>query len=246
MVDEEKNRMISAAGTAVFTALLLVFLLLCGFTRQVPPPPSPDEMELVEIDLDMEESGGGNMMLGGNSGPEQKSTPEVRATTTPQPTSSAKPSGHTVTDPTGAQTHVPTTPTPDPNASFTMDKVAQPNASNAGGNTSGKGAGDHKGDGLGLVNDPGSGGGRNGGTGGGWVRKPKLPNISVSEDVKVYLDFDVDENGNVSNIRRSMKKGYNTTTTDSKIINACIAELTKAQFQAGHPGSRTFYFTLTK
>ena len=45
---EVRNKYISAGATAFCLAVLLVFLLLCGFTHKTPPDPPAEEM-VVEV-----------------------------------------------------------------------------------------------------------------------------------------------------------------------------------------------------
>lgn len=255
MINEDRNKVISAASTTVVLALLLVFLLLCGFTYEVPAPPPENEMVVEVQPVELLESGGGDGRDGGNFDPYKKDpSPEIDGKNMEVPATRDKSAGssqesapNAVTSPTGAKATVNETSHGGGTSTAPQQKVNQNalfpgGASTKGGNTSGNGGSTGHGDGLGLSNDIGYGGGHDGGTGRGWVKKPKIPKVAVDKDEKLYLDFDVDENGNLTNIRLSTK--YPSTTQNQTLINQCIEELKTAKFQPGTRTNGTYLFKL--
>ena len=181
---EVRNKYISAGATAFCLAVLLVFLLLCGFTHKTPPDPPAEEMVVEVQEIELEDlSGGGNMMDGGNYNPNNpKPALEVKETPSKTSQNNNTPTTNTATSPTGPKANVPEQPKPNNNAMFGSDKVGSGQTpSTAGGTTSGNGGANGHGDGLGLGNDAGTGGGTNTSTcepGGG--RTPALGATSPS------------------------------------------------------------------
>lgn len=241
---ETRNKSISAGVTVLCMGLLLLFLLLCGFTFKTPPDPSDDEMvvEVQEVEL-FEDAGGGNLMDGGNFNPTNPTpSPEVRETTSQTTSKQKTSSSNTATSPTGPKANVPEQPTPDSRAMFSSGNVGTgQNASTAGGNTSGNGGAKGNGDGLGLGNASGSGGGKGGGTGSGsWVKRPDFSSLSADKDFYFEVVCTVDEMGNVTNVAKTKDGG----APASLVAEVKRKILNEAKYSPGHPGTHTLGFKL--
>ena len=246
---EVRNKYISAGATAFCLALLLVFLLLCGFTHKNPPDPPVDEMivEVQEIEL-AEESGGGNMQDGGNFNPNNpKPSPEIPETSSSTQQRQSTPTTNTATSPTGPKANVPEQPKPNSSAMFGSDKVGTgQQASTAGGTTSGNGGASGHGDGLGYGNAAGSGGGTGGGTGRGsggkWVKTPDLSSLSADKDFYFEFKCTVDESGKVTDLVKIKDGGAPASLVDE--VKRRVKN--EARYSVGHPGIHYCGFTLRK
>ena len=246
---EVRNKYISAGATAFCLAVLLVFLLLCGFTHKTPPDPPAEEMVVEVQEIELEDlSGGGNMMDGGNYNPNNpKPAPEVKETPSKTSQNNNTPTTNTATSPTGPKANVPEQPKPNSNAMFGSDKVGTgQTASTAGGTTSGHGGASGHGDGLGYSNAVGSGGGTDGGTGGGsggkWVKKPDFSSLSADKDFYFEFKCTVDKDGKVTNVVKANDVGAPASLVEAvrnKIKN-------EARYSAGYPGEYKIGVTLLK
>ena len=246
---EVTNKYISAGTTAFIMILLLVLLVFCGFTHKNPPDPPAEEVivEVQEIEL-ADESGGGNMMDGGNFNPKNpKPSPAIPETTASSKQKQSTPATNTATSPTGPKANVPEQPKPNSSAMFGSDKVGTgQQASTAGGTTSGNGGASGHGDGLGYGNAAGSGGGTGGGTGSGnkgkWVKQPDFSSLSADKDFYFEFVCTVDESGKVTNVVKTKDGGAPASlveTVKNKVKN-------EARYSVGHPGSYKLGFTLKK
>ncbi|MCR5114658.1 MAG: hypothetical protein K6A95_03150 [Bacteroidales bacterium] len=240
MKRDNEYKLISAGVTLVSFALLIVFLVFCGFTYLDPPPQPENQVEVMVQEIELaEDMGGGNLMDGGNFNP-QKPTPSPEVPPTPTKTGMRNntPTTNTATSPTGPKANVPEQPKPNSSAMFGTDKVGTgQNASTAGGNTSGHGGASGHGDGLGYGNAAGSGGGTGGGTGSGsgkpgWAIAPNWSGITSPQDFTFTLKVTVDDNGNVTDVRR----GSNCNAPEN-IVNQAIARIKSAKFKKGFAGT---------
>ena len=246
---EVRNKYISAGATAFCLAVLLVFLLLCGFTHKTPPDPPAEEMVVEVQEIELEDlSGGGNMMDGGNYNPNNpKPAPEVKETPSKTSQNNNTPTTNTATSPTGPKTNVPEQPKPNSSAMFGSDKVGTgQEASTAGGTTSGCGGANGNGDGLGYGNAAGSGGGTGGGTGSGsggkWAKIPDFSSLSADKDFYFEFECTVDESGKVINLVK-IKDGGAPASLVEAVRNKVKNE---ARYSVGHPGKHTIGFKLEK
>lgn len=224
---EEKNKYISAGATAFCLAVLVVFLLLCGFTHLTPPPPPEEEMivEVQEIELAEDivldnDPGGGNGEEGGNFNPEN---PKPSPGKPDKPKPAPPVSNPTTANPDSKAVIPEETPTP----GFDMGLVGK-----SGGTTSGTGSGDKTGKGLGLDHGPGTNNGNGGGHGGGWVKKPNFKKLSADSDLYFELDCTVDEEGKVISVGKCKDTGAPSALVEQarRLIYA------EAKYSPGHPG----------
>ena len=223
MSKENKNKLISASVTAGVMALLFVFMLVCGFTHQVPPPPAK---KVILIELDEEVGGGG----GGGGTPQQ--APKVQPT--PATTSAV-----TTNDASAPATNYTKTPTPQ--QTTTAPKVNQKAMfSGVGGGTgSGKGTGTGSGSGSGK----GTGIGTGYGTGNrGYRRAPDIT-LDVSESGSVYVEVEIDENGNVIAAKVISSSKYPTSITSASIREECVRRAKGVKYLSGKHEYRVIMFT---
>ena len=233
MSKDKKNKLISASVTAGVMALLFVFMLVCGFTHQVPPPPAK---KVILIELDEEIGGGG----GGGGKPQQ--APNV------QPTPAAQ-SAVTTNDATAPATNY--TQTPAPQQTTTAPKV-NTNALFSGmgggngtgnGTGSGSGSGSGRGTGIGTGDGAGNGGGIGYGTGNrGYRRAPDIT-LNVSESGSVYVEVEIDENGNVIAAKVISNSKYPTSITSSSIREECVRRAKGVKYLSGKHEYRVIVFT---
>ena len=233
MSKENKNKLISASVTAGVMALLFVFMLVCGFTHQVPPPPAK---KVILIELDEEVGGGG----GGGGKPQQAPN------TQPTPAST---SAVTTNDATAPATNYTKTPTPQ--QTTTAPKVNQ-NAlfSGVGGGTgsgngtgTGSGSGSGRGTGIGTGDGAGNGGGIGYGTGNrGYRRAPDIT-LDVHESGTVYVEVEIDENGNVIAAKVISSSKYPTSITSSSIREECVRRAKGVKYISGKHEYRVIMFT---
>lgn len=224
---EEKNKYISAGATAFCLAVLVVFLLLCGFTHLTPPPPPEEEMivEVQEIELAEDiildnDPGGGNGEEGGNFNPENPKPSPGK----PDKAKPSKPVSNPTTANPDSKTVIPEeTPTP----GFDMGLVGK-----SGGTTSGTGSGDKTGKGLGLDHGPGTNNGNGGGHGGGWVKKPYFDDLYTGDPFELVLNCTIDEDGNIIEVR--VERNSNCA---ADICAKAKERLKKAKWSKGHPGT---------
>ena len=232
---EVRNKYISAGATAFCLAVLLVFLLLCGFTHKTPPDPPAEEIvvEVQEVEL-FDDAGGGNMMDGGNYNPNNpKPAPEVKNQT---PTKQNTSSSNTATSNTGPKTNVSEQQKINNNAIFGSDKVH-------GGTKFGKGGANGHDDGLGYGNAWGNGGGSNGGVGSGkWKKIPDFSDLSCDKDFYIEFKCTVDDKGSVSNAVKVNDSGAPASLV-SEVKRKILSE---AKYSAGSPGEITVGITLKK
>lgn len=239
MDNQSRNRLISSAGTLFCFALLMIFLIFCGFTYLDPPPKAEDEMIVEVQEIELADNGGGNLQDGGNFSETKKTpSPEIKESPTKTAQKNNKPTSNTMTSTTGPKANVPETPKPNSSAMFGSDKVGSGStASTAGGNTSGNGGAGGHGDGLGYGNAAGSGGGTGGGTGSGsgkpgWSIKPNWSGIRADHDFTFDLKVTVDNDGNVTDVKR----GKNCNAPES-VVSQAIARIKAAKFKKGFAGT---------
>lgn len=234
MSQEEKNKLISAGGTLISMGIVLIFLLLCGFTQETPPPPAK---KIIMVELD-EEIGGG----GGGGGTPQKTSNRQSA-----------PSENIVTEdsPNAPTTHRPANRKTTPDNSQPVQQVNKGALFNGtgGGSGSGKGTGTGSGSGsgrgTGIGNGDGSGIGSGIGEGTGTRGMRKTPNlrIDVQENGKVFVEVHIDAEGNVIGARVVSDKRHPTNITNSEIRQECIRRAKEVKYAAGKEEFRFILFT---
>ena len=233
MSKENKNKLISASVTAGVMALLFIFMLFCGFTHQVPPPPAK---KVILIELDEEVGGGG----GGGGTPQQAPTPQPTPATT---------SAVTTNDASAPATNYTKTPTPQ--QTTTAPKVNQKAMfSGVGGGTgtgngtgTGSGSGSGRGTGIGTGDGAGNGGGIGYGTGNrGYRRAPDIT-LDVHESGSVYVEVEIDENGNVIAAKVISNSKYPTSITSSSIREECVRRAKGVKYLSGKHEYRVIMFT---
>lgn len=238
MSKESKNKLISASITAMVMCLLLIFMLVCGFTHQVPPPPAK---KVILIELDEEVGGGG----GGGGKPQP--TPQQAPNTQPTPsTNSAVTTNDTkapVTNsaPTPVSQPANTAPKVNQNALFPSGKGGGNGSGNGTGSGSGSGSG--RGTGIGTGDGPGNGGGIGYGTGErGYRRAPEIT-LNVSESGSVYVEVEIDENGNVITAKVISNSKYPTSITSQSIREECVRRAKSVKYISGKHEYRVIMFT---
>ena len=239
MTTENKNKLISGAGTALFMAIIVLVCLSFGYDP--PDPPIPEEG--VEVNIGNSDMGFGNNPMPEASEPssaprpasatEQVSTQNTESTvplyTSPKP-STAKQDNST---PTTTKPETPKEPEINKNAIFQGNKGNKNNNQNAGseGNTSGSGN-------MGKPDgDPNSnrydGSGGKGGAGfslaGRSARALPSPSNNTNKEGKVVVKIWVDREGHVTKVQ-APEKG--STLTDATVVNQAKAAARKATFSA--------------
>ena len=229
MSDEKRYKIISASVSTVVSILVLLFLLFCGFKYQNPPPPAK---KVIMIELSTLGGGGG----GGNEAISQLKS---------QPTSSQNISTQDVDDNpevysspnvkknTNSNTSV-NTPKPDQNAIF------RPGMGGGTGGGSGSGSGPGSGSGIG----PGTGSGKGGGIGYGYGNRGmiKIPDMTIKEEGKVYVEVHVNEDGYVIDAKIISNQKYPTSITSSIIRNECLQKARQAKYVKGKEELRIIVF----
>ncbi len=230
---ELKNKLISASVTSVIMVLLIVFMLVCGFTHQVPAPPAK-KVILIELE---EEVGGG----GGGGG-----TPQPTAN--PQPTPSTR-SAVTTNDHTAPASNYTKTPKPQTEASAPkVNQNALFNGKGGGSGTgngtgTGSGTGSGRGTGIGTGDGAGNGGGIGYGTGNrGYRRAPDIT-INVSESGSVYVEVEIDETGTVVAAKVISNNKYPTSITSQSIREECVRRAKAVKYVSGKHEYRVIMFT---
>lgn len=223
MSRQDKHRLISAGSTFVIMALLFIFMIFCGFTNKIPPDP-PKKIVMVELEeFGDGHQGGGNRQAGGSSG-EDRTPPtaaDETAVNTSQPTTQVRQNTHTEVRSNVKQTSTPAQQQPKVNNNA-LFKGAPSNGQGTGKDL---GAGHQRGNGLGLGTD-GSGGNTTGrGLGTGTRKYRGTPNLTVNVDEqpgnRVYVEVDVNGNGDVVGAKVLNNKQYKTTAT-VRTQNLCL------------------------
>jgi hypothetical protein len=237
---EKKDKMRAGITTAVVMLLLLIFFHFCGLTYVYPPPPAK---KVILIEMTMESGGGGGG--GGNTNP-RNSKVNVSAENIVRQ--------HDVSLPS-----LPSSKTNKPSQQVaTEDVVPQPDASamyrpgmgSGKGGGEGTGVGSGVGSGFGTGMGSGSGGGSGSGTGNGigdgtgnrgYVY---MPNLTISEDGKVYVRVLVATDGTVKDAQVISDSKHPTTITSSKIRTECERLAKTAKYKSGKEEYRIIVFSL--
>lgn len=229
MSEEKKNKFISAGVTAVCMGLLLIFMLLCGFSHQVPPPPAK---KALLIELSTMGGGGGGGVEAPSKQRHSRSSAESIATQNAQEAPAV--ASNPVKTPTASKTPVAETPKPDPNAAY------RPGRGGGTGGGSGTGTGSGSGSGIGPGEGSGSGGGIGYGSGNRGYRY--MPDMSVTEMGQVYVEVHIDAEGNVIEARVVNDSKHPTTITNRQIQADCVAKAKTAKYKKGKEELRFIVF----
>ena len=223
MSRQDKHRLISAGSTFVIMALLFIFMIFCGFTNKIPPDP-PKKIVMVELeDFGDGHQGGGNRQAGGSSG-EDRTPPtaaDETAVNSSQPTTQVKQNTHT-----DARSNVKQTSTPaQQQRKVNQNALFKGAPSNGQGTGKDLGAGHRHGNGL-DYGDAGSGGNTTGhGQRTGYRAFRGNPNLTIDVDEqhgnRVYVEVDVNGNGDVVGAKVLNNKQYKTTAT-VRTQNLCL------------------------
>ena len=233
MSKENKNKLISASVTAGVMALLMLFMLVCGFTHQVPPPPAK---KVILIELEEEIGGGG----GGGGKPQQ--APNVQPTPATQSAVTTNDATAPATNYTQTATPQQTTTAPKVNTNALFSGVGGGTGTGNGMGT-GSGSGSGRGTGIGTGDGAGNGGGIGYGTGNrGYRRAPEIT-LNVSESGSVYVEVEIDENGNVIAAKVISNSKYPTSITSSSIREECVRRAKGVKYLSGKHEYRVIVFT---
>ncbi len=126
------------------------------------------------------------------------------------------------------------TPKPDQNAMFRPGK--------GGGTGGGNGTGSGPGTGSGI--GPGKGAGSGGGIGVGYGSRGmvKIPDLTIKEEGKVYVEVHVSEDGTVLDAKVISSQKYPTSITSAVIRNECIQRAKQAKYVKGKEELRIIVF----
>lgn len=229
MSDEKRYKIISASVSTVVSILVLLFLLFCGFKYQNPPPP-PKKVILIELS---ELGGGGG---GGN---------EAVSNTKSQPTASENITTQNNDDTPEVYSNPNVKKNANNNASINTPKPDQNAIFRPGmGGGSGGGTGSGTGPGTGSGIGPGTGSGSGGGIGYGYGNRGmvKIPDMTIKEDGKVYVEVHVSEDGSVLDAKIISTPKYPTSITSSTIRNECIQRAKQAKYVKGKEELRIIVF----
>lgn len=229
MSDEKKFKIISFSVSTVVTILVLLILLFCGFKYQNPPPPAK---KIIMVELTSFSGGGG----GGNEATTKaKSQPSASENVTTQNADNTPEvySNPNVKKNTNNSTTI-NTPKPDQNAIFRPGK--------GGGTGGGSGTGSGPGNGSGL--GPGTGAGSGGGIGIGYGARGmvKIPDLTIKEEGKVYVEVHVAADGTVIDAKVISSQKYPTSITSAVIRNECIQRAKQAKYVKGKEELRIIVF----
>lgn len=228
MSDEKKFKLISFSVSTVVTLLVLLILLFCGFKYQNPPPPAK---KIIMVELTEMGGGGG----GGNEAPAKtKSQPSASENIATQNAVEAQ---EVYTNPNvkkNSNNNSVNTPKPDQNAMFRPGK--------GGGTGGGNGTGSGPGTGSGI--GPGKGAGSGGGIGVGYGSRGmvKIPDLTIKEEGKVYVEVHVSEDGTVLDAKVISSQKYPTSITSAVIRNECIQRAKQAKYVKGKEELRIIVF----
>ena len=204
-------------------ALLFIYMIFRGFTNKIPPDP-PKKIVMVELeDFGDGHQGGGNRQAGGSSG-EDRTPPtaaDETAVNSSQPTTQVRQNTHTDARSTVKQTSTPAQQQHKVNNKALFKGVP----SNGQGTGKDLGSGHRHGNGL-DYGDAGSGGnttGHGNGTGPRAFRGTPNLTIDVNEQPgnRVYVEVDVNGNGDVVGAKVLNNKQYKTTAT-VRTQNLCL------------------------
>lgn len=243
MKKSDEHKLISAGATMFIMALLLVFMIFCGFSYQDPPPP-PKHAVMIELepeDFGNGHQGGGNHQQGGSEG-----TDNAPPQNSQQAASSRRSTTSASSKPTKTDRRSATTTTNTNNASVNQGALFGSRYSSGQGNGTGNGASSGRGNGLGL-GDAGSGGNTSGvgtGTGHDPKRGPSKISLNIDETpgAKVYVQVEVNEAGEVVYSRILNDKQHQTTGSPST-QSKCLAKAKSVKFKKGIHEFRIILFT---
>lgn len=238
--EERKNKIISAIITSIIMGLMFLLFAFLGLSYQIPPP---EARKVLMVELTMESGGGGGG--GGNMESYSVGIPQGAAeniVTQPDielpaiPTSSVKTTEQT-TSVVSSQV-VQEQPKTNPNALF------RPGMGGGSGTGTGTGTGSGFGAGSGSGSGGGSGSGHGGGIGYGTANRGHIymPELTVDEVGKVYVEVLVEADGSVADARILNNSQYPTTITNSNILNNCIRKAKTAKYRPGKTEFRVIIF----
>lgn len=239
MSTEKKNKLISASVTALVMCLLMVFMLVCGFTHQVPPPPAK-KVILIELDEEVGGGGGGGGQKQPTPQPQQAPTQQASPSTNSAVTTKDVSAPVTNSNPTPSSQTAPTAPKLNPKATF---NGAGGGSGSGNGTGTGSGSGSGRGTGIGTGDGAGNGGGIGYGTGSrGYRRAPDI-SLNVTESGSVYVEVEIDENGNVISAKVISSNKYPTSITSQTIREECVRRAKSVKYISGKHEYRVIMFT---
>lgn len=231
---EKKDKVTSGIITLVVLVIAFILMAFCGLEYIYPPPAAK---KVILIEMSMESGGGGG---GGNlkAQPNRASASSAENLQTMDdislptiPTSIKK----NINQSPDATTEI-VEPKPNPNAAY------RPGMGGGSGGGSGSGKGTGVGSGFGSGEGSGSGGGIGYGTGNrGYTY---MPDLTVSENGKVYVEVHIDESGKVIDARIISNRQHPTTITNSKIQAECVRRAKTARYKPGKEELRIIVFSL--
>ncbi len=228
--EEKKDKIKAGIGTGVLLLLLLIFLHFCGLSYTYPPPP-PKKVLLIEMTMESGGGGGGGNTNARNNNANSSADNIIRQHDVNLPSVPVSRSERTSQNP-------PTEEAPQPN----VNAMYRPGVGNGSGGGSGTGVGSGIGSGLG----PGTGSGS--GTGIGWGMGNRgytyMPNLTTSEEGKVYVRVHVGTDGTVKDAQVISSKDYPTSITNAKIQSECVAKAKTAKYKPGKEEFRVILFSL--
>lgn len=249
---EKREKRISGIITALVMILIIIILSLLSLKYEYPPP-EPKKVLLIEMTA---LSGGGGGGGGGNQGSVQPRTSQSAPVAGENVvTASAQPDVALPSIPVSKRQDVAT---PTDGAATDAQPVVNPVATfrpgMGGGSGSGSGTGTGSGFGSGIGpgsgsgNGGGSGSGTGSGTGGGIGHGTGgrghvfMPDLTVSEVGRVYVEVHVAADGTVLDARVINTSTYPTTITNAKIREECVRKAKTAKYKPGKEELRVILF----
>ena len=249
MTQEQKNKTISTVITIVVMILIIIFLSFCSLKSIYPPPPP---RKVITIEMHTEYSGGG-----GGGGNKSSAGQDTRVTVNTHSRDIL--SAHDISLPSipnavpiatsndaPVTNNEPVAPSPNPNAQYRPGMGGGGGTGSGGGTGTGHGTG--FGSGVGAGTGSGSGGGHGSGQGIGYGSGNRgythMPNLTINEVGKVYVEVHVSETGTVTDARVINNSKYPTTITNSKIQQECVAKAKTARYKPGNEELRIIVFSL--
>ena len=247
MTQEKKNKAISTGVTIVVMILIIILLSFCSLKSVYPPPPP---RKVIMIEMNTEFSGGGG---GGGGSRSAGQDARVSVPTHSRDILSAHdislpsiPNAVPIVTSSDAPANQETAaPTPNPNAQY---RPGMGGGGTGSGGGSGSGHGPGFGSGVGAGTGSGSGGGSGSGHGPGYGTGNRgythMPNLTISENGRVYVEVRVAEDGTVTDARVISNNNYPTTITNAKIQQECVAKAKTARYKPGKEELRIIVFSL--
>ncbi len=231
--EEKKAKIISGTVTLAVLLIAFVFMAFCGLKYEYPPP-AAKKVILVEMMIESGGGGGGGNMNNNSRQPARSSAENLL--TQPDVNLPSIPTSVKRTETTSDNSADIVDPRPNPNA------VYRPGMGGGSGGGSGTGSGTGFGSGLGAGEGSGSGGKIGYGTGN--RSYTYMPDLTVNEVGKVYVEVHVAATGTVLDARVINNRQYPTTITNSRIQAECVRKAKTARYKPGKEELRVIVFSL--